>query len=333
MLRELLRGFEARQPQSVGNMTLIPLVGQETEYPDIGTIGDICLDRDTSYDTLHIANRSGKVAIVPGGYSIVTKETAQDRAVRSKELVAAGTSKQVSAFCVQSTQGGFMQGYDKESKTIRMLPATVKKAAYLNRNKPGFDGLWGTLQAYNTTVGVSGNFLRSFFDKFRQQMDEFIAEFELVPHQRGAIILINDEIIGIEISPNPTAFAAQWELLIRDCYGSEAIARQAQVDKVDETAVFTDAATLEELSAALDDFEDKEFDYVEKLVNSVLSQNESCAERPNQHGQFDGLKVVDIETEDYVGQAVRRNSAVIDLTLLSREANEKGFRFDRSRRR
>lgn len=329
MLRELLRGFEARQPQSVGNMTVIPLVGQVSEYSDVGTIEDIYLNRDTSYDTLHMANRSERVTIVPGGYSLVTKEAAQDRAVRSKELVAAGQTKQVPAFCVQSSQGGYMRGHDAEKQTVRMLPATVKKAAYHNRNRRGYDGLWDTLQTYNTTVGVGGNFLRSFFDKFRQQMDEFVAEFELVPHQRGAIILINDEIIGVEIAPNPMAFSAQWELLIRDCYGSEAIARQTQVDKVDETAVFTDAETLEGLSEALTEFEDKEWDYVEKLVNTVLSQNESCAER-QAHG---GLKVVDVETEDYVGQAVRENGTIIDLTLLSREANEKGFRFDRGRRR
>lgn len=329
MLRELLRGFEARQPQSVGNMTVIPLVGQETENNSVGTIEDIYLNRDTSYDTLHMANRADRVTIVPGGYSLVTKEAAQDRSVRSKELVAAGQTKQVPAFCIQSSQGGFMRGADKESKTVRMLPATIKRAAYHNRNRQGYDGLWDTLATYNSTSGLTGNFLRTFFDKFRQQMDEFVAEFELVPHQRGAIVLINDEIIGVEIAPNPMAFSAQWELLIRDCYGSEAIARQTQVEKVDETAVFSDAATLEELSATLDDFEDKEWDYVEKLVGTVLSQNESCAERQT-HG---GLKVVDVETEDYVGQAVRENGTIIDLTLLSREASQKGFRFDRGRRR
>lgn len=327
MLRELLRGFEARQPQKVGNMTVIPLVGQESENNDVGTIDDIYLNRDTSYDTMHMANQGQNVTIVPGGYALVTKESAQDRAVRSKELVAPGQSKQVSAFCVQSTQGGFMRGSDQESKTTRMLPATIKRAAYHHRNQPGYDGLWESLAAYNSSSGIGGNFLKSFFDKFRQQMDEFIAEFELVPFQRGAIILINDEIIGVEISPNPMAFSAQWELLIRDCYGSEAIQRQTEVSKVDDADLFKDVETLEDLSAALAEFENKEWDHVEKLVNTVLSQNESCAER-QVHG---GLKVVDIETEDFVGQAVRENEMIIDLTLLSQEASQKGFRFDRRR--
>jgi hypothetical protein len=93
----------------------------------------------------------------------------------------------------------------------------------------------------------------------------------------------------------------------------------------DETAIFTDAETLEDLSEQLDKFEEDEWAYVEDLVNGVLSQNETCAEKQ----ALSGLKVVDVETEDYVGQAVRQNGTIIDMTLLAREAAERGFRFRR----
>jgi hypothetical protein len=325
MLREFLRGYEAASVQTVGNMTMIALVSQDTECEDVGTIDDLYLQRDSAYDQLTMGSNADQVTIVPNGYTLVTKESAQDRAVRSKELLAAKSSRTLSAFCVQSSQGGFMGGHDTDKQKVRMLPATIKKAAYTHRNAQGYDGLWNSLATYNSSMGIGGNFLKSFFDKFKQQMDEFIAEFELVPHQRGAIILINDEPIGVEIAPNPMAFSAQWELLIRDCYGSEAIARQKEVEKVDETAVFADSATLEELSANLDKFEEKEWTYVEKLVNTVLSQNESSSQRQ----LLGGLAVVDIETEDYVGQAVRQGDKIIDLTLLSQEASQKGFRFGR----
>lgn len=325
MLRELLRGFEARQPQQVGNMSVVPLVGQDTEYHSIGTMSDLYLNRDLAYDRIQMGTNAQNVTIVPGGYTLITKEQAQDRAVRSKELVASGKARDVDAFCVQSSQGGFMRGHDREAQKIRMLPATIRRAAYAHRNDRGYSSLWNTLSAYNSSMGLHGDFLKTFFDKYRQQLEEFVAEFELVPHQRGAIVLINEQIVGVEIAANPMAFSAQWELLIRDCYGSEAIARQTEEQKVDETAIFGDAASLDDLSTLLDEFENNEWDYVEKLVDSVLSQNEQCSER-----QIEGvLKVVDVETEDYVGQAVRENGTIIDLTLLSRDAAEKGFRFAR----
>ena len=329
MLRELLRGMEAVSLQTVGNMSIIALVGQETEYSDVGTVEDIYLNRDVSYDRLQMGTNAQHVTIVPGGYTLITKESAQDRAVRSKELVATGAARNVDAFCVQSSQGGFMGGHDSEKQKVRMLPATIRRSAYTHRNDRGYSSLWGDLSAYNASQGLSGDFLKTFFDKYKQQLEEFVAEFELVPYQRGAIILINEEIIGVEIAANPLAFSAQWELLIRDCYGSEAIARQTEDQKVDETAIFKDAETLDDLSNMLDKFEENEWDYVEKLVNSVLSQNETCTDRQTESG----LKVVDLETEDYVGQAVRENGTIIDMTLLAREAAQKGFRFDRPSRR
>lgn len=327
MLRELLRGFEARQPQSVANMVIIPLVGQDTEMNDVGTVADIYLERDRAYDRLTMGTNASNVTIIPGGYALITEESAQDRAVRSKELVAAKSKREVSAFCVQSSQGGYMSKADTESKRARMLPATVRRAAYVNRNAQGYDGLWNTLSRYNSTMGLHGDFLKTFFDRFRQQLDEFVAEFELVPHQRGAIVLINNKVVGVEIAANPMAFSAQWELLVRDCYGSEAVVQQQDVT-IDETAIFSDAETLEELDEKLQKFEDEEWDYAENLVHDILSQQETCSER-----QIEGnLKVVDVETDDYVGQAVRENGTIIDLTLLSRDAAQKGFKFNRRRR-
>ena len=51
----------------------------------------------------------------------------------------------------------------------------------------------------------------------------FNAEFEVVDGQRGAIIMINDKIVGIEIAPTHDYWKTVWNSLVRDCYGSEVI--------------------------------------------------------------------------------------------------------------
>jgi hypothetical protein len=325
MLRELLRGFEARQPQTVANMSVIPLVGQESEYGAVGTMTDIYLARDLAYDRLHMSTSADYPTILPSGYTLITKEQAQDRTVPSKTILAAKKTAEVAAFCVQSSQPGHMSKENKDKQQVRMLPATVRKAAYLHRNTNHFSTLWQTLGKYNTSLGLRGDYLATFFDHFKAQLDQFIAEFELVPFQRGAIILINDGVMGVEISPNPLAWSAQWEPLIRDCYGSEAISRQREFKTIDETSIFGDVATLEELSEKLTHFEDQEFAYAERIIEEILNQAESQSERQT----VDGLKVVDVETPDFVGQAVRHNGTIIDLTLLRRDAAERGFRFNR----
>ncbi len=325
MLRELLRGFEAHQPQSVGNMTMIPLVNQEILPEDVGTVADIFLERDTAYDRLTMGTSVDQPTIMPAGFALITKEKAQDRAVANKTIIPGKKSVEVNAFCVQSSQAGHMSKGNKDSQKVRMLPATIRKVAYANRNEKNFSALWQSLGEYNAKLGVSGNFLTTFFEKYQDQLENFIAEFELIPHQRGAIIIINDKVVGVEIAANPLAWSAQWESLVRDCYGSEAIIRQKDHKVIDESAIMADVETLEDLEECVNRLEAKEFDFAERTINDVLSQIERQSDRQT----VGALKVADVETDDYIGQAVLKNGSIIDLTLLSRDAAQKGFKMSR----
>lgn len=327
MLSELLKGLEARQPQTVANMTVIPLVAQATEHNGVGTVADVYLERDLAYDRLHMSTAAAAPTILPSGYTLITKERAQDRAVASKEIIPAKGTREVNAFCVQSSQPGHMTKANKAQQEFRMLPATIRMVAYRHRNERQYSALWQSIGSYNQTLRVGGDFLKSFFEEYKGRLAQFVAEFELVPFQRGAIILINDELIGVEFSPNPLVFSAQWEPLIRDCYGSEAISRQLNQKVINESALFGDVETLEDLAKKLDEVEEKEFDFAETQVQMVLNQVEQQSVRQTEGG----LKVVDIETPDFIGQAVRENGSIIDLTLLRRDAAERGFKFARRR--
>lgn len=327
MLRDFLKGLEVQSVQTVGNMTVLALVSQKTEYAGVGTVNDVYLERDSAYNNLHMACQADAPTILPSGYTLITKEKAQDRCIGSKEIIPAKGVRTVNAFCVQSSQCGYMSKENKASQQFRMLPATIRMVAHRHRNENQFAALWGSLGAYNQSSGVSGNFLKSFFDEYKDRLSQFVAEFELVPFQRGAMILINDELMGVELAPNPLAFSAQWEPLIRDCYGSEAISQQAKQKTIDESAIFGDADTLEKLEELLTKAEQSEYDFAEQQVQMVLNQNEQQSVRQTEGN----LKVVDIETPDFVGQAVRSNGSIIDMTLLRRDAAERGFKFNRRR--
>lgn len=334
MLGEFLKGLEAREPQTVGNMTVIPLVAPATEYNGVGTVADVYLNRDIAYDRLQMASSAAAPTIIPSGYALITKEKAQDRAVGSKTIIPANKAQEVNAFCVQSSQCGYMLKENKSQQEFRMLPAPVRMVAYKHRDTRRFSALWESLGKYNKSLGVNGDFLKSFFDEHKDRLSQFVAEFELVPYQRGAIILINDELVGVELSPNPLAFSAQWEVLIRDCYGSEAIAKQSRHQAIDESALFGEVDDLEDLEKRLDEVEDREFEFAESQVRMVLEQDGKQSVRQTEND----LSVVDIETGEFVGQAVKKATAdngdtIIDLTLLRRDVADRGFKFANSRRR
>jgi hypothetical protein len=203
---------------------------------------------------------------------------------------------------------------NRERQEARMLPLGVRRLAFRHRESQDFRALWEGLAEHNRRHGVTGNFLSSFFEHFRRQLHEFVAEFELVPGQRGAVVLINDRVEGVEVAPGPAAFAAQWEPLIRDCYGAEAVGRQADIDAVDGSQLLGEAETFEELLTRLEELEQREREFADRTVAGILRQEETGRER-----QREGtLRVLDVETAEYEGQAVRENGSIVDLTLLRR---------------
>src|SRR3954452_25325367 len=232
MLGDLLAGLEPRPPQAVANMTVIPLVSPAAEVA-VGTLRDIYLEKDPAYNRLVLGTESEYPTILPLGYTLITRERAQDRAVATKSIIPGRGSREVPAYCVQSTQCGHMDRANRERQEARMLPLGIRRLAFRHRESQDFRALWDGLAGHNSRHGVTGNFLSSFFEHFRRQLQQFVAEFELVPGQRGAVVLINDRVEGVEVAPGPAAFASQWEPLIRDCYGAEAVGRQAEVEPVD----------------------------------------------------------------------------------------------------
>lgn len=303
-------------------MTLVPLVEQKTECFTVGDLRDIYLKKDQSYDTLVMATQSPHVTIIPQGLVFITKEQAQDRTLPSAHLVK--TQKTCHAFCVQSSQGGLMQREATEQRQFRLLPAGVRLAALNKRKQEGYSAIWEDLEAFNQQLGVQGNFLVSFFQHYQKQLAEFVAEFEPVPFQRGAVILINGEVVGVEVMPNSSAFLALWEPLIRDCYGAEALLHSSNAP-VAVPVIMEDVESLDDLVIAVNDLARREQAWAESLVEVALTQKEHL-QNEELEGEF-GLYAV--ETSEFEGQLVQRNGETVYMSLLRSPPQRRAFRWQK----
>lgn len=209
---------------------------------------------------------------------------------------------------------------------MRLLPQSLRYAAFQRRTSANYSELWQSIGQYNRSSGCSGDFLTTYFTKYADQLDEFVAEFEVVPKQRGAIVLINDEVVGVEIAPNTKAFEAIWEPAIRDCYGSEAL-RAREKAKPAEEEFLGDVADLDDLTTAVARLEEKERARVQELVNSILKQRG----RKTKSHQLEELTMHDVETGDYVGFGVTTDSVdegFIFLSLISKPLAARDFAFN-----
>lgn len=248
-VEEILAGTSTGRRQAVGQMEVIPILGDDddTWAPPEVEVGT------SDYGTVNLRNAQDRPTIVPPGAGWVVKEAAQDHAIGGGALIGAGKEKLIdTAMCIQETQGGLISKADHE---MLILPLALRPIALAKRKEKQYSKLWDAIGEFNSKLGSRGrgSHLEHFLKSFAKEMDEFVAQFELVPNQLGAIILVNGKLAGVERAPSAAYWAKVWEPLIRICYGSLAIrAKDAKNPPPTRVVMASGAQTLEELRANLD---------------------------------------------------------------------------------
>jgi hypothetical protein len=282
-INQLLNNLTLGTKQEVGMMSVIPLIGKDIE-DKIADIEDISFEGTYTYGTMTFKNSSNKPAIIPNGYSVLTPQKAQDHGIPFACLVKPNVTEHINvACCIEQTQPGMIDG--SLIKDFSLLPLYVKQGhfkKYINVSKSqqlDFSRLWSIISEFQKNlVEESSAHLIYFFNKFVDKLNQFNAEFEAVPNQRGAIIMINNKIVGIEIVPTQKYWKSVWQKLIRDCYGSEVIRltvgnlvkefKSSQSLEVD----LTSCKTIDEIEEVIQSHQLNQKNNTQELLDSILSK-------------------------------------------------------------
>lgn len=298
-LQQILKGYSLGFPQSVGNMRVIPIL-TDTEFTKVGDMENIYLKRDEAYETLLMANDSQYISVIPHGLMYVVAEKAQDRAIPSAHLIA--KDKRVNANCLQPSQSGSFEA-DNREREWGILPSSLKGVAWEHADDHRYDALWSDIEKFLESAGLSNNELVRFFKEFKTELETFIAQFEPVEKQVGAIFIINNVLIGIEIVPNYKIWQQMWRPLIRDCYGSEAI---MFIKKGYTTGMFhpmlktQDAKTFEDFENATNILLEEEKEFTNEIVKEVLKENMTDEEQE----ALEDFTLYNLTSEHLMGQCV-----------------------------
>ena len=318
-LQKLLKGYRLGFPQSVGNMRVIPILA-DTEFTKVGDMENIYLKRDEAYETLLMANDSQYISVIPHGLMYVVAEKAQDRAIPSAHLIA--KDKRVNANCLQPSQSGSFEANNKE-REWGILPSSLKSVAWEHADDHRYDALWGDIEKFLDSAGLSNNELVRFFKEFKNELETFIAQFEPVDKQVGAIFIINNVLIGIEIVPNYKIWQQMWRPLVRDCYGSEAI---MFIKKGYTTGMFhpilkhKNIKTIEDLEKATNDLLAEEKEFTNEVIQDVLTESMENV----QQEELEDFTLYNLTSEQLMGQCVTHGPEKIIYASLITKHSEKG---------
>lgn len=316
-VEEILHGTQTGRRQSVGVMEVIPIIGEDDDEfapPDV-EVGT------SHYGSVNLRNDSDRPTIVPPGAGWVVDQAAQDHAIGSGKLMKPGESVKIdTAMCIQQSQGGFIS---RDKHKMLVLPASLRARALAMRGENSYSKLWGDIDKFNRDTGATGHgggHLEYFLKHFRQQLDQFVAEFELVPNQIGAIILIGGRVVGVEIAPNKTFWRHMWEPLIRVCYGSLAIkiAKLLGENAVVSRPLTVSDDSLEGIEAALEEAAKREEANTEQVIRQVAQMALTAGSTDDSQGRGSAkIVLTTVASKELAGQVVRKGEKVRYASLCA----------------
>ncbi len=313
-LKGMLKGYRLGEPQSVGVMRVLPVLA-DNEFSAVGGMESLYLKRDIAYQTFLMGNESEAISVIPHGLMYVVSEKAQDRVIPSAHLIA--KEKQINVNCLQPSQGGYL-GADNKDREWGILPRSLKQAAWLHKDEHSYDALWNDIGRFLQGMGLEGREIITFFKEYRDELETFVAQFEPVKNQLGAIFIINNVVVGVEIVPNYNFWAQMWRPLIRDCYGSEAV---VATKKGYTTAMYRPAlrmdgiATVEDIEQAVDSLLQEEKAFTNEIVSDILEESMS-----NEEAEIlDDFTLYNLDSENLMGQRIMHGpERTIYLSLITK---------------
>jgi len=327
-LGDMLRGCEPQRIQTVGYMQVIPLTSEVEDdrfsSPDAATIAT------RGYGSLMFHNTTSKTVIVPAQAAYVVKDAAQDHAMtgvgvvpKEKRNVEFNT-----AVCIQRNQGGLITA---GHHAMIVLPYILREKAHQTRLQTEYSRLWPSIEQMNVRAGLhTGAQVVDFLHHFEKELNVFVAEFEPVPHQVGAIILVDGVVVGVERAPNSDFWKSVWRALIRECYGSFALlkAKEKGDAQPPPTRVpLRRATSLRDLKSALRDADEEERRRVKHVVDDVC---DTVLDHEGNQKQ-DALDIDAWKHERFIGQTVKDGPQVVYGSVIGTEAWHKYAAWNQAR--
>lgn len=335
-----LSQFKIGRKQQAGVMSVYPLLADDVATP-LANFEDVKFRGTSGYGTMVFENNSEFPFIIPTGYAIMTKQAAQDHALPFASLLAPKTVRSINeACCIQQTQCGYIDGNKVKANDFSILPLYIRKKhfedvvkgrqnhASIDVASLPFTCLWGHISEFQKDlVKKSEGNLIYFFNKFMDKLTRFNAEFEVVDGQRGAIIMLNNKIVGIEVAPTHVYWKTVWNSLIRDCYGSEVV-RLTMQNLIEEFKTsqemdidISDCKSIEEIQKAFDDFYMEESKRVTAKLDDLdsietLEANKSNEViRENSHGTLT-YHIMKAKNRNIYGEAYCDKDQMIYCSVL-----------------
>jgi len=317
-IKDILKGTTVGNMQTVGIMQVIPLLS-DIEFDGFVSPEENCEFSNNNYGNMQFKNNNTETMIIPAHVAYLTSQEAQDHGLPHAGLVKGkGSTSYNTAACVQESQGGYVRGGNHK---FTIMPFSIREIALSKRSEHSYNKLWPAIRSFNQTLGLRGHgHLEYFFKQFDQELEQFVAEFETVHKQVGAIIIINGKVAGVERAPNYKYWKQLWKELVRGCYASYALqvsknkeVNEKDINKIRSAMNLNNINSLDDLTTELNRTEKTQKNKVNNILKGFINDKFTVSNDE----KLSNIQRQNVKNNQFAGQLVKDSEAIVYASIIT----------------
>jgi hypothetical protein len=233
-----LAGLTLGEAQVFRNLALFPLLGDDESGPGYVLL-DEALERQFvrvtevstqgSVPELALENSSPESVLLVDGDELVGAK--QNRVLNLSILVAGGKRVIIPVSCVEQGRWQYRSPDFQAAKRALFARARARKAQsvseamrVLGQRRANQSQVWADVADKASACRVQSDTLAmsDIYVENAARLDDYVRAFRAVPEQRGAVLAVDGNVVGLELFDSAVAFSRYLEKLVR-AYALDAI--------------------------------------------------------------------------------------------------------------
>jgi hypothetical protein len=240
--QKCISGLRLSEPQTHRNIVVFPLVGSTNGGSHWLTLGEAIdqqllvvteVSRSGSVPELTVINRADRPVLLLDGEELIGAR--QNRVLNTSILLKEHSETVVPVSCTEQGRWSYVSAAFADAKAVMASKVRVQKMMAVSESlaaDAGFKSdqgeVWAEIAALHAKAGTTSptGAMHDVYKARERELEDCLRAFAPVPEQSGLLVIIDGEVAGFDVIPDPRAYAHEHPKLVKS-YVIEALAHPA----------------------------------------------------------------------------------------------------------
>lgn len=246
ILSNYLSSLEFGKQQQFKNMGVIPLLTSINHSPKYLSLKEALekslltvteVSQEGSVPELKVMNKAEIPVLMLDGEELVGAK--QNRVLNTSILLKKTQETKIPVSCTEQGRWSYTSKELTDSNVIthtklrRAKARSVTQSLKRSRRFEADQGeVWGEIHALSTDTGVYSptTAIKDIFETKAKDLEEYLKSFAYMPHQKGLLVIINDEAAGLDMVSLESVYKALHPKIVKS-YAMEALLQKEEKSK------------------------------------------------------------------------------------------------------